>query len=535
MTMDPIVSQIDTGSDEFTARRDEMLGLVEDLRAKLDKVRHERDPKSLAYIARQGKLPIWTRIEKLLDPGAPFLELCPLAADGMYEGQAPGAGSVIGIGQVHGRQVMINANDSTIKGGTIFPMGVKKGLRAQEIAIKNRIPCINLVDSGGAYLPLQSEIFPDRDHGGRIFYNQAVMSRLGIPQISVVLGLCTAGAAYIPAMSDEVVIVRGTGSIFLGGPPLVKAATGEVVTADELGGADVHCSISGVADHMAEDEEEALRIARRLVLTLPASPQPLREPVEAPLYDPEELYGVVPVDLQQPYDVREVIARLVDGSRFSEFKALYGPTLVTGFARIYGQTVGILGNNGALFSESALKGTQFIQLCDRRDIPLLFLQNIPGFMIGKEYERRGITKDGHKMVNAVSNARVPRFTVIIGGSFGAGNYAMCGRAYDPRFLWMWPNGRISVMGGAQAAKVLAEVQTAKLRRQGLEVNEEHMQMMEQQVLAVYDKDSNAYYSTARLWDDGILDPAQTRDVLGLALSVAFQPEDRPHQYGIFRM
>ncbi len=533
--MDPIVSKVDTSSDEFRRRRDEMVPLVEKLRAELDKARHERNPKSLAYIEKLGKLPTWKRLDLLLDPGSPFLELSPLAAHGMYEGQAPGAGSLVGIGRVAGRTVMINANDSTIKGGTIFPIGVKKSLRAQEIAIQNRIPSICLVDSGGAFLPLQSEIFPDREHGGRIFYNQAVMSRLGIPQIAVVLGLCTAGGAYIPAMSDEVVIVRGTGSIFLGGPPLVKAATGEVVTADELGGADVHCTMSGVADHMAHDEREALAITRRLMETIPQSPEAEREPVEEPLYDPEELYGIVPVDLTEPFDVREVIARLVDGSRFSEFKELYGPTLVTGFARIHGQLVGILGNNGALFSESALKGTQFIQLCDRRNIPLIFLQNIPGFIVGKEYERRGITKDGHKMVNAVSNARVPKFTVILGGSFGAGNYAMCGRAYNPRFLWMWPNARISVMGGDAAAKVLSQVQSAKLERQGMKVDETAMKMMEQQVMAVYDKESNAYYSTARLWDDGILDPAQTRDVLGLALSVAFQPEDRPREYGIFRM
>jgi len=431
--------------------------------------------------------------------------------------------------------VMINANDSTIKGGTIFPMGVKKAVRAQTIAMENRIPCITLVDSGGAFLPLQSEIFPDQLHGGRIFRNQAVMSRMGIPQIAVVLGLCTAGGAYIPAMSDEVVIVKGTGSIFLGGPPLVKAATGEDVTADELGGADVHCSVSGVADHYAENEDEALAIARKLVETIPMNPEPERAPVEEPLYDPEELYGIVPTDLTEPYDVREVIARIVDGSRFNEFKERYGPTLVTGFARIYGQLVGILGNNGVLFSESALKGTQFIQLCDKRNIPLLFLQNIPGFIIGKEYERKGITKDGHKMVAAVSNARVPKLTVIIGGSFGAGNYAMCGRAYDPRFLWMWPHARISVMGGEQAASVLRQVQTAKMKRMGIEPNEEAMAMVEQQVLGVYDKESSAYFSTARLWDDGILDPAKTREVLGLALGVAFEPEDRPINYGIFRM
>ncbi len=533
--MDPIVSQVDPQSDEFARKREAMLELVEKLEQEMHKVRYERDPKSLAYIGKQGKLPVWTRVEKLLDPGAPFLELCPLAAHGMYDGQAPGAGSIIGIGQVAGRRVMINANDSTIKGGTIFPMGVKKALRAQTIAMENRIPCITLVDSGGAFLPLQSEIFPDQLHGGRIFRNQAVMSRMGVPQIAVVLGLCTAGGAYIPAMSDEVVIVKGTGSIFLGGPPLVKAATGEDVTADELGGADVHCSISGVADHYAESEEEALAIARKLVETIPMSPEPERAPVEEPLYDPEELYGIVPTDLTEPYDVREVIARIVDGSRFNEFKQRYGPTLVCGFARIYGQLVGILGNNGVLFSESALKGTQFIQLCDKRNIPLLFLQNIPGFIIGKEYERKGITKDGHKMVAAVSNARVPKFTVIIGGSFGAGNYAMCGRAYDPRFLWMWPHARISVMGGEQAASVLRQVQTAKMQRMGIEPNEEAMAMVEQQVLGVYDKESSAYFSTARMWDDGILDPARTREVLGLALSVAFQPEDREINYGIFRM
>ncbi len=533
--MEPIQSKIDTSSAEFQANREQMLAKVQELEEQLDQVRNKRDPKSLAYIEKQGKFTVAKRLELLLDPGSPFLELCPMAAHGMYEGQAPGACTVIGIGRVAGRTVMINANDSTIKGGTMFPMGVKKALRAQEIAIANRIPCISLVDSGGAFLPLQSEIFPDKEHGGRIFYNQAVMSRMGIPQLAVVLGLCTAGAAYIPAMSDEVVIVRGTGSIFLGGPPLVKAATGEVVTADELGGADVHCSQSGVADHMAEDETEALAIARRLMETLPPSPTPDREPIEEPLYDPKEIYGIVPQDLTIPYDVREIIARMVDGSRFSEFKPLYGPTLVTGFARIYGQTVGILGNNGALFSESALKGTQFIQLCDRRNIPLLFLQNIPGFMIGKEYERRGITKDGHKMVNAVSNARVPKFTVIVGGSFGAGNYAMCGRAYSPRFLWMWPHARISVMGGEQAAGVLKSVQKAKLERMGMEVNDDALNMVEQQVMAVYDKESCATYSTARLWDDGIVDPARTREVLGLALAVAFEPEDRPHEYGIFRM
>ena len=533
--MEPIVSHVDTSSPDFVRRRGQMLALVEQLRGELKRTRFERDPAALRHLEKQGKLPVWKRVELLLDPGAPFLEIAPLAARGLYDDQAPAAGSIIGIGQVHGRSVVINANDSTIKGGTIFPLGVKKGLRAQEIALENRLPFVTLVDTGGAFLPLQSEIFPDKFHGGRIFYNQAVMSRLGIPQIAVVLGLCTAGGAYIPAMSDEVIIVKGTGSIFLGGPPLVKAATGEEVTADELGGADVHCSISGVADHFANNEEEALRIARRLVENLPKSPQPEREPIEPPLYDTDEIYGIVPTDLQEPYDVREVIARLVDGSRFDEFKQRYGATLVCGFARIFGQLVGILGNNGVLFSESALKGTQFIQICDRRNVPLIFLQNIPGFIIGKEYERRGITKDGHKMVNAVSNARVPKLTVIIGGSFGAGNYAMCGRAYGPRFLWMWPHARISVMGGAQAAQVLLQVQTAKMQRMGIQPDPVALDAIKQQVLGVYERESSAWYSTAQLWDDGILDPAQTREVLGLALGVAFAPEARDVGYGIFRM
>ncbi len=533
--MEPIQSQVDTSSPEFLENRREMQKLVERLEKDLHQVRQQRDPRSIAHLKSQGKLPIWKRLELLLDPGSPFLEIAPLAAHGMYEGQAPGAGMVTGIGLVGGRHVMVDAHDSTIKGGTIFPMGVKKALRAQQIAMENRLPMIYLVDSGGAFLPLQSDIFPDKEHGGRIFYNQALMSRMGIPQIAVVLGLCTAGAAYIPAMSDEVIMVRGTGFIFLGGPPLVKAATGEVVSAEELGGADVHCSVSGVADHMAESEEEALSMARRLVETIPIREPPQRETVEEPLYDPTEIYGIVPADLQRPFDIREVVARIVDGSRFSPFKARYGNTLVTGFARIYGQLVGILGNNGVLFSESALKGTQFIQLCDKRKIPLIFLQNIPGFMVGREYERRGITKDGHKMVNAVANARVPRFTVMVGGSFGAGNYAMCGRAYSPRFLWMWPNARISVMGGPQAAKVLRQVQEAKLKRQGIPVDKAALQAVEEQILKVYDRESNAWFSTARLWDDGILDPARTREALGLALSVAWHCEDRPTGYGIFRM
>lgn len=490
----------------------------------------------------RGKLLPRERVDALLDPGSPFLELCPLAADGMYDGQAPAAGVIAGIGRVSGRETVIVANDATVKGGTYYPMTVKKHLRAQEIALENRLPCLYLVDSGGAYLPLQDEVFPDRDHFGRIFYHQARMSAAGIPQLAAVLGSCTAGGAYVPAMSDEAVIVRGQGTIFLGGPPLVQAATGEVVTAEELGGGEVHARVSGVTDHLAENDAHALRIVRSLVATLPPRgplPWPV-EPAEEPATDPAGLYGVVPVDPRTPYDVHEVIARLADGSRFQEFKAAYGPTLVTGFARIHGHPVGILASNGVLFSESALKGAHFIELCDQRGIPLLFLQNVSGFMVGRSYEAGGIAKHGAKMVTAVACARVPRLTVVIGGSYGAGNYSMCGRAYGPRFLWMWPNARISVMGGEQAATVLATVRRDQLAARGQEWDEVAEEAFKAPIRAQYERQGSPYYATARLWDDGIIDPLETRTVLGLALTACAHaplPARDPDQarFGIFRM
>ena len=470
----------------------------------------------------RGKLLPRERVDRLLDPGAPFLELSALAAHDMYDGDAPGAGIVTGVGRVSGRECVIVANDATVKGGTYYPMTVKKHLRAQEVALHNNLPCIYLVDSGGAFLPKQEDVFPDREHFGRIFFNQATMSARGIPQIAAVLGSCTAGGAYVPAMSDETVIVREQGTIFLGGPPLVKAATGEEVTAEELGGGDLHSRTSGVTDHLADDDEHALQIVRRIVATLaPKPPSPWeRAPAEPPAVDPEQLLGVVPTDLRKPYDAREVIARVVDGSRFSEFKELYGATLVTGFAHIHGHPVGILANNGILFSESALKGAHFIELCDQRKIPLVFLQNITGFMVGRDYEAGGIAKNGAKMVTAVSCARVPKFTVIVGGSFGAGNYGMCGRAYSPRFLWMWPNARISVMGGEQAATVMETVGQAETGAQ---------------LRAQYEEQGKPYFATARLWDDGVIDPRETRDVLGLALSAAANAPLEPVRYGVFRM
>jgi acetyl-CoA carboxylase carboxyltransferase component len=455
----------------------------------------------------------------------------------MYDGAAPGAGIVTGIGRVSGREVMVVANDATVKGGTYFPITVKKHLRAQEVAFENRLPCVYLVDSGGAFLPLQAEVFPDRDHFGRIFYNEARLSAAGVAQISVVLGSCTAGGAYVPAMSDETVIVRGKGTIFLGGPPLVKAATGEVVTAEELGGADVHARQSGVADHYAESEEHALETAREIVRHLATRKDlPWRvEPVEEPLYDAAEIRGIVPRTLREAYDVREIVARLVDGSRFHEFKALYGATLVTGFAHIMGFPVGILANNGVLFSESALKATHFIELCCTRRIPLLFLQNITGFIVGREYEQRGIAKDGAKMVHAVANADVPKFTVIIGGSFGAGNYGMCGRAYQPRQLWMWPNARISVMGGEQAASVLAQVKREQMERQGQTMSAEEEAAFKAPTLAKYDEEGSPYYSSARLWDDGVITPAETRRALALGISAALNAPIPPSRFGVFRM
>lgn len=536
--MEVLESHINPNDERFKANAEHNRALVAELNARLAQVRKGGPPRAHERHREQGKLFVRERIERLLDPGSPFLELSPLAAWDMYDNQAPAAGIVTGIGRVSGQEVMIVANDATVKGGTYFPMTVKKHLRAQQIAEENRLPCIYLVDSGGAYLPMQDEVFPDREHFGRIFYNQARMSAKGIPQIAVVMGSCTAGGAYVPAMSDETVIVKGTGTIFLGGPPLVKAATGVEVSAEELGGADVHTRISGVADYMAENDEHALEITRGIVENLNRRKRVELDiaPPEDPLYDPEELYGIVPRTLKEVYDVREVIARIVDGSRFREFKPRYGETLVCGFARIYGYPVGIIANNGVLFSESALKGTHFIELCTIRKIPLLFLQNITGFMVGKEYEHGGIAKDGAKMVHAVANAAVPKLTVIIGGSFGAGNYGMCGRAYDPRFLWMWPNARISVMGGEQAANVLLTVKQDQLARRGQPLmTPEEQEAFKRSILEKYEREGNPYYSTARLWDDGIIDPADTRRVLGLALSACLNAPIEETTYGVFRM
>ncbi|MFN2387916.1 MAG: carboxyl transferase domain-containing protein [Thermoanaerobaculia bacterium] len=534
--MELFESKVDPASEGFRARRDAMEQLVARLRGELARVRQGGAGRERH--AEQGKMFVRDRVDALLDPGSPFLELSPLAAHGMYDGDAPAAGLVTGIGRVAGREVMVIANDATVKGGTYFPITVKKHLRAQEIAEQNRLPCIYLVDSGGAFLPLQADVFPDREHFGRIFYNQARMSALRIPQVAVVLGSCTAGGAYVPAMSDEAVIVRGTGTIFLAGPPLVKAATGEEVSAEELGGADVHTRISGVADYLAEDDAHALETARSIAGHLggrKSLPQDRLES-EDPRYDPKEIYGVIPRDVRKPYDVREVVARIVDGSRFQEFKARYGTTIVCAFARIAGFPIGIIANNGILFSESALKATHFIELCARRRIPLLFLQNITGFIVGKDYERGGIAKDGAKMVHAVANAAVPKFTVIIGGSFGAGNYGMSGRAYSPRFLWMWPNARISVMGGPQAASVLSTVKQDQLARAGKPaMTEEEVTEFERPTLEKYEEEGSPFYSTARLWDDGVIDPAETRTVLALALSASYNAPIEETEFGVFRM
>src|ERR687889_440521 len=535
--MDLIETHVNPSSGEFRANRTRMEGLVAELRTHLATARQGGGPQYMERHRQQGKLPVRERIERLLDPGSPFLELSPLAAFGMYEGDAPAAGIVTGIGRISGREAVVVANDATVKGGTYYPMTVKKHVRAQQVALDNRLPCVYLVDSGGAFLPLQADVFPDREHFGRIFYNQARMSAAGIPQVALVMGSSTAGGAYVPAMSDETVIVKGTGTIFLGGPPLVKAATGEDVSAEELGGADVHTRRSGVADHFAENDEHALAIVRSIIENLnweKSVPWTVSEP-EEPLYDPGELYGIVPSDYRQGYDVREVIARTVDGSRLHEFKPLYGETLVCGFARIMGHPIGILANNGILFSESALKGAHFIELCCSRGIPLVFLQNITGFMVGREYEAGGIAKDGAKMVMAVANAGVPKFTVIVGGSFGAGNYGMCGRAYSPRFLWMWPNARISVMGGQQAANVLLTVQEEGLRREGKEMTDEDREEFKAPILEKYEDEGNPYHSTARLWDDGVIDPVDTRMVLSLGLSTAANAPVEETRYGIFRM
>ena len=530
-------TQINTRSPEFAANRDAMFGQVETLRALLAKVSEGGGEKAQQRHVSRGKLLVRDRIDALLDPGSAFLEVAPLAAYEVYGEDVAAAGVVAGIGRVEGVECMIIANDATVNGGSYYPLTVKKHLRAQAIAQQNRLPCIYLVDSGGANLPRQDEVFPDREHFGRIFFNQANMSAMGIAQIAVVMGSCTAGGAYVPAMADETIMVRNQATIFLAGPPLVKAATGEVVTAEDLGGADVHCKISGVADHYAESDEHALAIARRCVANLnwqKLGHLQAREP-RAPLYPSEELYGVIPAQAKQPYDVREVIARLVDGSEFDEFKALFGTTLVCGFAHLHGYPIAILANNGILFAEAAQKGAHFIELACQRGIPLLFLQNITGFRVGQKYETGGIAKHGAKLVTAVACAQVPKFTVVIGGSFGAGNYGMCGRAYDPRFLWMWPNARIGVMGGEQAAGVLVQVKREQAERSGQQFSEQDEQQLKQPILEQYERQGHPYYSSARLWDDGVIDPAQTRDVLGLALSASLNAPIEPTRFGVFRM
>ncbi|KQQ97958.1 methylcrotonoyl-CoA carboxylase [Arthrobacter sp. Leaf145] len=536
--METIASLTGAAAGTFEANQEAQRALVEELKERLATAALGGPAKSRERHVARGKLLPRERIDFLLDEGSPFLEIAPLAANGMYNDDSLGAGVIAGIGLVHGRHVLVISNDATVKGGTYYPMTVKKHLRAQEIALENKLPCIYLVDSGGAFLPKQDEVFPDKEHFGRIFYNQARMSAAKIPQIASVMGSCTAGGAYVPAMSDETVIVRNQGTIFLGGPPLVKAAIGEIVTAEELGGGDVHSRISGVADHLAENDQHALEIVRDIVATLPKPAQPAWDVLDVvlpPVVDPSEIYGVVPTDVNAQYDVREVIARLVDGSEFHEFKKNYGTTLVTGFAHLHGHPVGIVANNGVLFSESSLKGAHFIELCDQRGIPLVFLQNLSGFMVGKDYEQGGIAKNGAKMVTAVATARVPKLTVVIGGSFGAGNYSMCGRAYSPRFLWMWPAARISVMGGNQASSVLATVKRDQYEAAGQEWSVEDEEAFKAPIKQQYEDQGSPYYSTARLWDDGIIDPADTRRVLGMALDVVSRPPLPETSFGLFRM
>ncbi|MCQ1951422.1 methylcrotonoyl-CoA carboxylase [Arthrobacter sp. zg-Y859] len=534
--METLKSGLDTASAAFAANAAAQQALVRELRGRLADAAAGGPLRSRERHTARGKLLPRERVIRLLDEGSPFLEVAPLAAADMYDGECPGAGLIAGIGLVQGRQVMVLSNDATVKGGTYYPMTVKKHLRAQEIALENRLPCIYLVDSGGAFLPRQDEVFPDREHFGRIFFNQAQMSARKIPQIAAVLGSCTAGGAYVPAMSDETVIVRNQGTIFLGGPPLVKAAIGEIVTAEELGGGDVHSRTSGVTDHLAENDAHALEIVRSIVETFPQQ-EPVWDIAESrlPAEDPAEIYGTVPTDLQTPYDVRELIARLVDASEFHEFKKEYGTTLVTGFARLHGHRIGIVANDGVLFSESALKGAHFIELCDQRGIPLVFLQNISGFMVGRDYEAGGIAKNGAKMVTAVATCRVPKLTVVVGGSFGAGNYSMCGRAYSPRFMWMWPAARISVMGGAQASSVLATVKRDQLEGRGEEWPAEDEEAFKAPIRETYETQGSPYYSTARLWDDGIIDPLDTRTVLGLALDVCANAPLPETSFGLFRM
>jgi len=533
-----LTSGVDATSAAFAMNREAQLGLARELKERLATAALGGPEKSRERHVARGKLLPRERIDQLLDEGSPFLEIAPLAANGMYKDEAPGAGVIAGIGLVHGRQVLVISNDATVKGGTYYPMTVKKHLRAQEIALENRLPCIYLVDSGGAFLPKQDEVFPDKEHFGRIFFNQAKMSAAKIPQIAAVMGSCTAGGAYVPAMSDETVIVRNQGTIFLGGPPLVKAAIGEIVTPEELGGGEVHSKISGVTDHLAENDEHALQIVRNIVATFPRQAEPAWDVdtvVLPPVKDLEELYDVVPVDVNAQYDIHEVITRLVDGSDFHEFKSNYGTTLITGFAKLHGHPVGIVANNGVLFGESALKGAHFIELCDQRGIPLVFLQNLSGFMVGKDYEHGGIAKNGAKMVTAVATARVPKLTVVVGGSFGAGNYSMCGRAYSPRFLWMWPAARISVMGGNQAASVLATVKRDQLEAHGQEWSAADEEDFKAPIRQQFEDQGSPYYSTARLWDDGIIDPVDTRRVLGMALDVVSRTPLPETSFGVFRM
>lgn len=535
--MPRIYSKIDINSKQFNDRQGEMKRLIDELRYKVASQAPEAQADLVARQRNKNKLMPMERVTRLLDPGSPFLELSKLAAYGVYDEDIPGAGAITGIGRIHGIECMIVANDSTAKGGTYYPLSVKKHLRALTIAEENRLPCVYLVDSGGANLPNQDEVFPDEDDFGNIFYRQANMSSQGIPQIAVVLGLCTAGGAYVPAMADESIMVKNHSTVFLAGPPLVKAATGEHVSAEELGGADLHCKISGVADHYAESEAHAISIARECIANinwLKPAQLATRKPVD-PLYNPNELNGVVPSDLKTPYDVREVIARIADGSEFSEFKQQFGTTLVCGFAHIHGFPVGIIANNGILFSESAQKGAHFIELCCQRNIPIVFLQNVTGFMVGKSFEEGGIAKHGAKMVTAVACAKVPKFTVIIGGSFGAGNYGMCGRAYHPRFLWMWPNARISVMGGEQAAGVLAQVKKDALARQGKTMSDANEDAIKRPIIDQFEQQSNPYYATARLWDDGIIEPADTRDILGIAISASLNAPIEASKFGVFRM
>lgn len=532
-----IESKIDTKSQEFKENQAAMQRVVEEFRERLEKLKEGGSEKAKKRHLDRKKLLPRDRVAKLFDRNTPFLELSPFAAYDMYKNEAPSAGVITGIGVVHGREVMVVANDATVKGGTYFPETIRKHIRAQEIAYENHLPCVYLVDSGGVFLPLQAGVFPDKEHFGRIFYNQARLSAARIAQIAVVMGSCTAGGAYVPAMSDEAVIVRKQATIFIGGPPLVKAATGVEVTPEELGGADVHCRISGVADHYALNDEHALQIARNIIENVdrPRKFQLDVDEPEDPYYDPAEIYGVIPADIRKPYDVREVIARIVDGSRFQEFKELYGTTIVCGFARIMGYPVGILGNNGVLFSESAMKAAHFIELCTIRKIPLIFLQNITGFIVGKEYEHGGIARNGAKMVHAVANADVPKFTIIIGGSFGAGNYGMCGRAYAPRLMWMWPNARISVMGGEQAADVLAQVKVEQMQREGKTLSQKEIDAIRKPILEKYEHEGSPYYASARLWDDGIIDPLDSRNALALGIAMSLNTPIPDQKYGVFRM